>query len=479
VMGPAGRRQEIPRYVPPRRSDEPGHGGQGVGSPWRDRSAAHHHRSQWHDERAASPEEDVQQQQRQQPPVQQPCNTGPLGLESSLYDSGSWTDQVEQELGEGLRTMSLTTGWPAGTQSTPSTAVNSQPIQREFSSPRQAATAAGTYGTGPRSSRGRGRGFPPRLGGSADGDLSSAGGGKKPVPAVSPPRWKDRPDYPGNEFRRDRGGGDGGGGGGGGRYNKEQFINVGREEEEDESHSVISSTATEREPQRWPSERKGGGRDLRETLEQRRRQLANSGRDGRQNSREEAEGLREPTYDTNLRGSQSSLNSLDRRRGGSGNRRKNSGRSRTEHSQEAANNQRPSLPRPKKNTENFNPSYIAPEMRILFAPPNSDRYERPLSTRDVLVVADLFCAADDLSIYNGLLRELEQTGLTEKELWQSWHGDSHVIADDRRNWKDRCPTFHWVLDRIKYYFNMEIKVSKCDVYTAVVEGLVRFGPDQD
>jgi hypothetical protein len=42
-------------------------------------------------------------------------------------------------------------------------------------------------------------------------------------------------------------------------------------------------------------------------------------------------------------------------------------------------------------------------MRILFAAPGTDRYTRQLSTRDVLVVADLFCAAEDLSIYYRLL----------------------------------------------------------------------------
>jgi hypothetical protein len=117
----------------------------------------------------------------------------------------------------------------------------------------------------------------------------------------------------------------------------------------------------------------------------------------------------------------------------------------------------PSLPRPKKNTENFNPSYAPPEMRILFAPPNAKKFTRPLSTRDVLVVADLFCAEDDWRIYKQLLWELENSGLTEQQLWQSWHGDSHVIAD-KRNWKDRCPTFHEVLDRLRDYFNMDIKV---------------------
>ena len=141
------------------------------------------------------------------------------------------------------------------------------------------------------------------------------------------------------------------------------------------------------------------------------------------------------------RGSQSSLNSVGRkvRRDSNRTRKTEGGRNRGD-------------------TENFSPSHSPPEMRILFAPPNKDSFTRPLSTRDVLVVADMFCAAEDLRIYEQLLWELEETGLTEQQLWQSWHGDSHVIANDKKDWKERCPTFHWVLDRMRDYFNMDIKV---------------------
>ena len=44
------------------------------------------------------------------------------------------------------------------------------------------------------------------------------------------------------------------------------------------------------------------------------------------------------------------------------------------------------LPRPKKNTENFNPSHKPPEMRILFATPGAKQYDRKCGSRDVIVV---------------------------------------------------------------------------------------------
>ena len=52
------------------------------------------------------------------------------------------------------------------------------------------------------------------------------------------------------------------------------------------------------------------------------------------------------------------------------------------HSQSAAGK----LPRPKKNTENFNPCYDPPEMRILFATPGVQQYDRECGSRDVIVV---------------------------------------------------------------------------------------------
>jgi hypothetical protein len=168
-------------------------------------------------------------------------------------------------------------------------------------------------------------------------------------------------------------------------------VNRGEEgwEEDYERHSVVSEAG---EQQRLGE--KNGSRDLRETLEQRRRQQQQKGE-------VRIERQKEFHRSDSRRGSQSSLNSLDhQRRAGSdsGNRRKK------ERPHNNNSSQRPGgLPRPKKNTENFSPSHAAPEMRILFAAPGTDRYTRQLSTRDVLVVADLFCAAEDLSIYYRLL----------------------------------------------------------------------------
>lgn len=122
-----------------------------------------------------------------------------------------------------------------------------------------------------------------------------------------------------------------------------------------------------------------------------------------------------------------------------------------------------SRPQHKKNTENFTPSHEPSEMRILFSY-GVPRYSRPILTRDVLCVPDLFCSPSDLTLYNQLHSELQGSGLTSHQIWASWHGDSHLIANDRVEWSKHCPTFHMVLDKISDYFNMKISATRLNWY---------------
>ena len=127
-----------------------------------------------------------------------------------------------------------------------------------------------------------------------------------------------------------------------------------------------------------------------------------------------------------------------------------------------------SLPLPKRNTVNFDPSHEPSQMRIIAAEPGLRkyvcfyfiflinivsryaiantypffRYNRRYQTRDVVMASDIFCKPDDLTIYDKLLDEIEHSGVDAQRLWQLWHGDSHVIADDHLGqWKEKCPTF--------------------------------------
>ncbi len=80
------------------------------------------------------------------------------------------------------------------------------------------------------------------------------------------------------------------------------------------------------------------------------------------------------------------------------------------------------------------------------------------------MVTDLFGRPDDLTIYKKLLGEIDNSGVDTQKLWQLWHGDSHVIADDSKAWKEKCPTFSWVVDKMASYFNMDVKATRLNWY---------------
>ena len=64
------------------------------------------------------------------------------------------------------------------------------------------------------------------------------------------------------------------------------------------------------------------------------------------------------------------------------------------------------------------------------------------STRDIIIAPNLFDSLMDVDgIYDRLLDEIDRSGTDLNQLWKSWHGDTHWIADDHLHWKKHCPTF--------------------------------------
>jgi hypothetical protein len=59
---------------------------------------------------------------------------------------------------------------------------------------------------------------------------------------------------------------------------------------------------------------------------------------------------------------------------------------------------------------------------------------------------------------------VEHCGIPQDQLLLSWHGDTHWIADDSKPWKNHCPTFHMVVERLREYFHMDIKATRCNWY---------------
>ena len=116
-----------------------------------------------------------------------------------------------------------------------------------------------------------------------------------------------------------------------------------------------------------------------------------------------------------------------------------------------------------KNTESFEPKYDLPDMRILFEY-GKNKTELLITSNDVIVIPDLFTNPDDFSIYNKLLAEIFNTNYDKKELIKPWHGDTHLIVDDHIKWKNECPTFNMIINRVAKYFNMDIKATRFNWY---------------
>jgi len=124
------------------------------------------------------------------------------------------------------------------------------------------------------------------------------------------------------------------------------------------------------------------------------------------------------------------------------------------------------LVKSKKNTESFKQSdYLSPpDVRVVFGGAQK-KYNKTYSVHDVVMAPELFCKTQDLSVYDALLAELNASGV--QSLFVEWHGDSHVIADDKKaggRWKKNSPTFSRVVDQIREYFDMDIKATRFNWY---------------
>jgi len=107
----------------------------------------------------------------------------------------------------------------------------------------------------------------------------------------------------------------------------------------------------------------------------------------------------------------------------------------------------------KTNTESFEPFDSTADMRIMCGNPSSPTYNWAYGSHDVILVNELFDSPDYAhgNLYMKLLEEVNQFGdqLKKHDIWKLWHGDTHWIADDHKHFKDKCPTFLMVVDKLR------------------------------
>jgi hypothetical protein len=116
-----------------------------------------------------------------------------------------------------------------------------------------------------------------------------------------------------------------------------------------------------------------------------------------------------------------------------------------------------------KNTECFNPMVDPVDLRIVYDL-GKDILSIKVTSRDVVLVPNLFSDFPVGDIYNRLVSEINECGIPENQLLKLWHGDTHLIADDHLKWKSKSPTFNMVIERIKKYFKMDIKATRFNLY---------------
>jgi hypothetical protein len=121
-----------------------------------------------------------------------------------------------------------------------------------------------------------------------------------------------------------------------------------------------------------------------------------------------------------------------------------------------------------KNTECFEPMTKPVDLRFVLDL-GIDSFTTPLTSRDVLVVPNLFTDFEKNVLYDKLVSEIENCPVPKDQLLKMWHGNdkiegTHLIANDRTSWKDHSPTFKMVIERVTKFFNMKVEATRFNWY---------------
>ena len=116
-----------------------------------------------------------------------------------------------------------------------------------------------------------------------------------------------------------------------------------------------------------------------------------------------------------------------------------------------------------KNTECFDPMTKPVDARISYDLGKTNVSSK-ITSREVLIVPNLFSDFQSGEIYERLISEIKNCGIPKDTLLKLWHGDSHLIADDHLAWKSKCPTFSFVINRIQDFFKIDIKATRFNWY---------------
>lgn len=123
-----------------------------------------------------------------------------------------------------------------------------------------------------------------------------------------------------------------------------------------------------------------------------------------------------------------------------------------------------------RNTECWEPMSKPVDMRVQYDMGTwMERFSMTVSTRDVIICPYVFADFAPGELYKLLLDEVATCGIHPDQLFKLWHGNetnpgTHLIADDNTSWKDACPTFSMIIDRISKFFNMRVEATRFNWY---------------
>jgi len=100
------------------------------------------------------------------------------------------------------------------------------------------------------------------------------------------------------------------------------------------------------------------------------------------------------------------------------------------------------------NTETFKPDLSEPNIRIIIN-------QHIKKENEVCIITDIF---GNSNYYEDLLYEIDSS------IYKSWHGDTHLIADDNINWKNNSLTFQNIINTLVIYFQLNSFTSRLNYY---------------
>ena len=111
-----------------------------------------------------------------------------------------------------------------------------------------------------------------------------------------------------------------------------------------------------------------------------------------------------------------------------------------------------------KNTVDFTPNHIPAEMRVLPAPAGLKKYHRDITSRDVIIVSDMFSKPEDTTLYRDVITELDSNPRQE---WLLWHGDNHMLANHKTMQHQAFyPSLDRIVKTVEQYFNMKVSSTQ-------------------